>query len=143
MEFTKLIDHKSIFLEEELANLVSLCIFNPNMGKIQNASQALYSKTQGVFYTMVEKDEVVGIIGAKKIDGIKLELHHIAVKESMRLKGIARQMIEDMMELESVGEMYCEVDHKIEGFFKKCGFNTTLVEDEFLGSETYICTLYK
>lgn len=143
MEFTKLIDHKKIFLDKELANLVSLCIFNPNMGKIQNVSQALYSKTQGVFYTMVENDEIVGIIGAKKIDGIKLELHHIAVKESMRLKGIARQMIEDMMEYESVDQMYCEVDHKIADFFKKCGFNISLVEDEFLGSETYFCTLFK
>lgn len=143
MEFTKIIDHKQIFLKEELASLVSLCIFNPSLGKIQNVSQALYAKTQGVFYAMTENNEVVGIIGAKKIDGCKLELHHIAVKETMRLKGIAREMIEDIMELESVDEMFCEVDHKIADFFKKCGFNISLVEDEFLGSETYYCTLFK
>jgi len=141
MNIVKINDFKEIYNNEEIVELVSLCLFNPSLGKVQSLAQSLYSKNQGVFYKAVLNDEIIGIIGGKVIDGCKLELHHLAVKKSFRLMGTAKTMIKSIIELEEVDQVFCEVDHKIVNFFKKCGFSASLIEDEFLGSETYYCTL--
>lgn len=142
MELIKVKNYKEIYENQEFIDLVSSCLFNAKIGKIQSVAQSLYSKHQGLFYKAIVDGEIVGIIGAKKIDGIKLELHHIAVIESERGKGLGKDMIFRLMDIEKVYEMFCEVDHKKMEFFKKSGFKCKLIKHEMLGSENYSCELF-
>ena len=141
MQFVLIEDSMDIYLNKEIYAMMELAVFNSTWGKIKSAAEAMYSKQQGLFFTAVEGDEIVGIIGVKRIDSSYLELNHLAVKPEWRKKGIARSMINEVLDHERVDTMVADVDHKDVEFFKHCGFKTKLVVDEAMGEENYVCTL--
>lgn len=141
MNIIRINDFNEIYNDQDIIELVSLCLFNPSLGKVTSLAQALYSKKESVFYKAVINDEIIGIIGGNVINSTQLELLHIAVKKTHRLQGKSKIMLQSIIELEDVKQVYCEVDHKIVNYFSNLGFSTTLIDDEVLGSETYHCEL--
>lgn len=134
-------DYRDIFENKEIRDVIGYAMFNPTRGRIQNVAQSMYAKQQGRFYVAVEGDRIIGIVGFKKIDNIKLQVMHIAVEEDMRGQGIGRKMLEEAALLERVNEIVVETDDDALAFYKRCGFKTKRMPDQGYGIDRYLCTL--
>lgn len=141
MKLVKVNDFREVYNNDAIAALMSMCMNNPTMGKLQNVAQSLYAKQQGVLYTAVVDEAIIGMIGVKKIDNNKLELFHIAINEEHRGNRLSRKLILGILEAEGIDYMSCEADHKLLLVLKRAGFKCTLIDDEFSGAETYKCEL--
>lgn len=135
----KKVSHEEIYQNQEIARLISYSIFQPTKGKIQTAAQSVYSKQQGIFYVGLEDDEMVGVIGLRKVDNTKLEILHLAVDEKKRKRGFAKNMIKEAFFNDNVLMMACESEHRTVRFYKNCGFKTQLIPNE-MGIDRYMCT---
>jgi len=141
MKLVKVNDFREVYNNAAIAELMKMCMYRPTIGKLQNIAQSLYAKQQGVLYTAVIDDEIIGLIGVKKIDNNKLELFHMALNEEHRGNRLSRRLILGILEAEGINHMFCEADHKMLLVLKRAGFKCTLKVDEMMGSETYECTL--
>jgi N-acetylglutamate synthase-like GNAT family acetyltransferase len=138
---TKITDYNEIMQNEDIRRIISYAMYQPTLGKIQNISQSMYAKQQGRFYIAIENEKIVGIIGLKKIDNVKLEIMHIAVAEDMRKKGIGKKMIQEALVQDDVKEITAETDAEAKQFYKKCGFIIKKMPDKGYGVTRYLCTL--
>jgi len=141
MKLIKVNDYRQVYNNLEISTLMNMCMYRPSIGKLQNIAQSLYAKQQGLLYTAVIDEKVIGIIGVKKIDNNKLELMHMAINEDQRGNRLSRRLILGILEAEGIKHMFCEADHKMLLVLKRAGFKCKPVVDELLGDETYECVL--
>ena len=143
MIITKITDYNEIMHNEDIRRIISYVMYQPTAGKIQNIAQSIYAKQQGRFYIAIEDEKIVGVIGLKKIDNVRLEIMHIAVAEDMKGKGIGKKMIQEALVLDDVKEITAETDADAKRFYKKCGFTIKKMPDKGYGVARYLCTLAK
>lgn len=141
MKLIEIKDNEEIYTNEDIKRIISFTMFRPSVGRIKSIAQSLYSKQQGLFYTAVEDEKIVGIIGVKRVDNLRLEIFHHAVDENMRKQGIGRRMIEELALIAEVDAITAEVEYKPTKFYEKCGFKCELMDDKGLGIELFLCTL--
>lgn len=138
MELLLLENHQEIYTNSEIKSIFGLTMFGPTDGKIKSAAQSMYSKQQGLFYVCYEEDAPVGVIGLKQYNNERLELIHLAVKESARGKALGFKMIETVLDYTRIPEMYMEADFKEMSYLKKQGFKCKDMSDS--GLDQFICT---
>lgn len=140
MKLLKLENHKEIYNNDILMKIVSAAMFNPTYGRLKSAAEGIYSKEQGRMYVAKEED-YIGFVGVKRTDNFKVEIMHIAVEETLRNKGIGRQLVEFVIEMERVKEIHAETDNDGVGFYKKLGFIITEEIDKYTNIIRYVCVL--
>jgi len=139
MELILLENHHEIYSNADIKEIFGLTMFGPTDGKIKSAAQSMYSKQQGLFYVMYENDQPLGIIGLKQYNNERLELLHLAVKESSRGQGLGMKMIETVMDYTRIPEMYMEADFKEMSYLEKQGFKCKDMSDS--GLDQFVCTI--
>lgn len=138
MKIYKLEDHKKIYLDEKLIALMSQSMFNPTEGRIKSAAEGIYAKEQGRFY-VAEEDEVVGILGVRRVDNTYVEIMHFVVEQKSRNKGIGLALIKYMEDVERVDQIIVRPDTTSLKYFEKIGFQVK-EQDAITGLIEYICT---
>ncbi|MBN2794782.1 MAG: GNAT family N-acetyltransferase [Clostridia bacterium] len=138
MKIYKLEDHKKIYLDERLMALMSQSMFNPTEGRIKSAAEGIYAKEQGRFY-IAEQEEIVGILGVRRVDNTYVEIMHFVVDSKLRNKGIGTALIQYMEDVERVEQIIARPDTASLKFFENFGFDVE-EKDSITGLVEYICT---
>ncbi|MGE7859488.1 GNAT family N-acetyltransferase [Bacillus mobilis] len=96
-----------------------------------------YEKNKGTFYKYEEK----ACIGIEIIGANKARICHIAVVPQYRYKGIALQMIKDVLRLHQLTYVEAETDKEAVEFYKKIGFQVKSLGEKYPGVERFQCYL--
>ncbi|MCH4887294.1 GNAT family N-acetyltransferase [Acidaminobacter sp. JC074] len=140
MNIYKWENHQSIIENEDIVKLMRLTMFNPTDGRIKSAVDGIYGKEQGRFY-VCEEDQIIGIVGVRRVDNAFVEIMHLAVDESHRNKGIARALIKYVRDSERVDEIIVSPEEKDVAFFKHLGFKVEEEYDQITDVVRFICRL--
>lgn len=140
MEIYKIENVKKIYDNEKVKKIMSYAMFNPTDGRIKSAAEGIYGKQQGKFYIAEENEEIVGIIGVRRVDNEYIEIMHIAVDEAFRGQGIGKKMIAFVDDAERVKKIIVESNQETVKFYRKAGFKVKKKEDLVTGSIQYSCT---
>ncbi|CAM3884722.1 MULTISPECIES: GNAT family N-acetyltransferase [Bacillus cereus group] len=92
-----------------------------------------YEKNKGTFYKYEEK----ACIGIEIIGANKARICHIAVVPQYRYKGIALQMIKDVLRLHQLTYVEAETDKEAVEFYKKIGFQVKSLGEKYPGIERF------
>lgn len=106
--------------QEKIAmGLLSLMPIEKELKFLQQTMQEYETNSDWHLYLWKSKDDIIGAIGLKIVDGINAVIQHISVNPSFRNIGIGCQMIEEIQNL--YGENYDVVSNEsTEAFFIKC-----------------------
>ncbi|MFE9078080.1 GNAT family N-acetyltransferase [Bacillus cereus] len=96
-----------------------------------------YEKNKGTFYKYEEK----ACIGIEIIGAYKARICHIAVVPQYRYKGIALQMIKEVLKLHQLTYVEAETDKEAVEFYKKIGFQVKSLGEKYPGIERFQCYL--
>jgi ribosomal protein S18 acetylase RimI-like enzyme len=140
MKFYKLENNEQLYLNDKISKIISLAMFNPTYGRIKSAAEGIYGKEQGRLY-VAEEEEILGIIGVRRVDNKFVEIMHIAVDPDYQGKGIGSKLIDHIREVERVDEIHAETDDDAVGFYKKYGFKITENYDPIIDCVRYQCIL--
>jgi len=79
MTITRIKDPSLIYSNIQIVNLLKQTIHLGTTGKIQSIAEAVYGKTQGVFYICKDdKEQIIAIAGGSMINRDKIILKHLA-----------------------------------------------------------------
>ncbi len=140
MNIYKIENVKKIMENEKVNNLLASAMFNPTEGRIKTVAEGIYAKQQGSFY-ICELEEIVGIIGVRRVDNAFIQIMHIAVDEKHRKEGIGKAMVSYVRDAQRVDEIIAETDSDAVGFYKKLGFSIEEQEDRMTGLVRFVCRL--
>ncbi|MGN5651873.1 GNAT family N-acetyltransferase [Bacillus sp. Brlt_9] len=90
-----------------------------------------YGRNKGTFYKFEEK----ACIGIEIIGVNKARICHIAVVPQYRYKGIALQMIKEVLRTHQLTYLEAETDDEAVGFYKKIGFQVKSLGGKYPGVE--------
>lgn len=96
-----------------------------------------YGRNKGTFYKYEEK----ACIGIEIIGAYKARICHIAVAPQYRYKGIALQMIKEVLRTHQLTYLEAETDDEAVGFYKKIGFQVKSLGGKYPGVERFQCYL--
>ncbi|ENB9401969.1 GNAT family N-acetyltransferase [Bacillus sp. CD3-5] len=98
-----------------------------------------YGRNKGDFYKFEEQ----ACIGIEIIGANKAEICHIAVAPKYRYKGIALQMIKEVVRIHQLTYLEAETDDEAVEFYKKIGFQVKSLGEKYPGIERFYCYLEK
>ncbi|TXR95062.1 N-acetyltransferase [Bacillus sp. SH7-1] len=98
-----------------------------------------YERNNGTLYRYEEK----ACIGIEIIGANKAEICHISVVPQYRHKGIALQMIKEVLRMHQLTYLEAETDDEAVEFYKKIGFQVKSLGEKYPGSERFHCYLEK
>ncbi|MGG2933616.1 GNAT family N-acetyltransferase [Bacillus pacificus] len=96
-----------------------------------------YGRNKGTFYKFEEK----ACIGIEIIGTNKARICHIAVVPQYRHKGIALQMIKEVLRMHQLTYLEAETDDEAVEFYKKIGFQVKSLGEKYRGIERFQCYL--
>ncbi|KAB2460009.1 GNAT family N-acetyltransferase [Bacillus sp. CH126_4D] len=92
-----------------------------------------YRSNKGTLYRYEEK----ACIGIEIIGANKARICHIAVAPQYRHKGIALQMIKEVLRIHQLTYVEAETDKEAVGFYKKIGFQVKSLGEKYPGIERF------
>ncbi|HDR8172507.1 GNAT family N-acetyltransferase [Bacillus cereus] len=98
-----------------------------------------YERNKGTLHRYEEK----ACIGIEIIGANKARICHIAVLPQYRHKGIALQMIKDVLRMHQLTYLEAETDDEAVEFYKKIGFQVKSLGEKYPGIERFQCYLEK
>ncbi|EOQ11314.1 acetyltransferase [Bacillus cereus B5-2] len=98
-----------------------------------------YERNKGTLHRYEEK----ACIGIEIIGANKARICHIAVLPQYRHKGIALQMIKDVLRMHQLTYLEAETDDEAVEFYKKIGFQVKSLGEKYPGIERFHCYLEK
>ncbi|HDR7718452.1 GNAT family N-acetyltransferase [Bacillus albus] len=98
-----------------------------------------YGRNKGAFY----KFEETACIGIEIIGANKARICHIAVVPQYRHKGIALQMIKEVLRIHQLTYVEAETDKEAVEFYMKSGFQVKNLGEKYPGIERFHCYLEK
>ena len=94
-----------------------------------------YERNKGSLYRYEEK----ACIGIEIIGANKARICHIAVVPQYRHKGIALQMIKEVVRMHQLTYIEAETDDEAVEFYKKIGFQVKSLGEKYPGVERFCC----
>ncbi|WP_436864457.1 GNAT family N-acetyltransferase [Bacillus fungorum] len=98
-----------------------------------------YERNKGILHSYEEK----ACIGIEIIGENKARICHIAVVPQYRHKGIALQMIKEVLRIHQLTYLEAETDDEAVEFYKEIGFQVKSLGEKYLGIERFHCYLEK
>jgi len=141
MKYYKLENVKKIHTEGAIKSLIALTMFHPTDGRIKSTAEGIYGKEQGRLYVAEDEDQVVGILGVRRVDNAFVEIMHFIVKEDKRGQGVGQGLIACLKNNERVDEIKTSCNEKLVTFYEKLGFKCKETEDPVTFKLTYDCKL--
>ncbi len=83
--------------------------------------------------------EEEAFIGIELKDASRCEIRHIAVAGNSRKSGLGGCMIEEVVKLHGIHEIFAETDEDAVGFYRKTGFNIKSLGEKYPGRERFYC----
>jgi len=59
----------------------------------------------------------------------------------LRLRGIAKEMIDCVIDKHKIKTLFAETDMDAVGFYRKCGFSINSLGEKYPGTERYKCVI--
>ncbi|MCU5683295.1 GNAT family N-acetyltransferase [Bacillus wiedmannii] len=98
-----------------------------------------YESNKGTLYRYEEE----ACIGIEIIGANKARICHIAVAPQYRHKGIALQMIKEVLRMHQLTYLEAETDDEAVEFYKKIGFQVKSLGEKYPGIERFHCYMEK
>lgn len=98
-----------------------------------------YESNKGTLYRYEEE----ACIGIEIIGANKARICHIAVVPQFRHKGIALQMIKEVLRMHQLTYLEAETDDEAVEFYKKIGFQVKSLGEKYPGIERFHCYMEK
>ena len=121
------------------------CMFMPTEEKFNIKVDQYLNDNSVKIFACFEEDKILGVMVGSFIEQKKIEIIGIAVDASVRGKGVASYMINQVVNNYGLLSIYAETDNDAVGFYRNVGFS--IVEfSETYGNETvirYKCELKK
>ena len=136
----KIDKNNKVFLEA-IKTLLAQAVFNPTPEKLDTLIAEYLSLDNHALYIKKHDDVLVGIIGCLFLNTTTIIIRHIAVSQHYQRQGIARTMMNEIMEATKVTQLYAETDNAAVGFYQACGFEVTLLPEKYPGIQRYQCVL--
>ena len=96
-----------------------------------------YERNKGTLYRYEEQ----ACIGIEIIGANKAKIRHIAVIPQYRHKGIALQMIKEVVRIHQLTYLEAETDDEAVEFYKRIGFQVRTLGEKYPGVERFHCYL--
>lgn len=113
----------------DIEEIIAPSIGNPTKEKVQNII-AGYQADDHCLIGAIINDRIVGIIGIKLNKNTAI-IKHINVLEEFRKQGIAKKLIQYVIDYFSVKELYAETDGEAIGFYRSLGFKCEEFSTEY------------
>ncbi|MEI2316791.1 GNAT family N-acetyltransferase [Bacillus paramobilis] len=123
------------FEKDSILNVLQYAI-GPSETSLKKAV-LFYERNKGTFYKYEEK----ACIGIEIIGAYKARICHIAVVPQYRYKGIALQMIKEVLRIHQLTYVEAETDKEAVEFYKKIGFQVKSLGEKYPGVERFQCYL--
>lgn len=140
MNIYKMKNHLEMIDDEKITGLMRHTMFNPTYGRIKSALEGTYGKEQGKLY-VCEIEDIVGLLGVRRVDNAFVEIMHFAVDEAHRKKGIAKALLEYVKSAERVNEILAHADHATKDFYQALGFKIKEELDPVTDVIQYVCRM--
>ncbi|WP_265938207.1 GNAT family N-acetyltransferase [Bacillus thuringiensis] len=123
--------------KDSILNLLQYAV-GPNEISL-NKAVLFYQMNKGTLYKYEEK----ACIGIEVIGVTKARVCHIAVASDYRQKGIALQMIKEVVRIYQLTYIEAETDDGAVEFYKRIGFQVKGLGEKYMGIERFHCYLEK
>jgi ribosomal protein S18 acetylase RimI-like enzyme len=100
--------------------VIAPSIGNPTVEKIQQILESYKSKDSYIIGYFID-DKLIAIIGIK-VEFSKALIKHISVLEEFRSQGIAKKLVQHVIEYFSLKEISAETDEESVGFYRSLAF---------------------
>lgn len=123
--------------KDSMLNVLQYAV-GPNEISLKKAV-LFYQSNKGTLY----KYEKKACIGIEVIGATKARVCHIAVASDYRQKGIALQMIKEIVRIYQLTYIEAETDDGAVEFYKRMGFQVKSLGEKYTGIERFHCYLEK
>lgn len=113
----------------DLAEIITPSIGNPTKEKVQNII-AGYQADDHCLIGAIINDSLVGIIGIK-LNKNTATIKHISILEEFRKQGIAKKLVQHVMDHSSLEIVTAETDKDAVGFYRSLGFKCEEFSTEY------------
>ena len=123
--------------------LLALCTY-PDPARLER-TVLRYAAENWHLWGMVDKDNLLGLVGLNKADAEQVIITHIAVQPAMRGLGLGRHLLKlvlEQVQKSGVYTLYAETDAEAVGFYIACGFQITSLGEIYVGVERFSCHLH-
>ncbi len=141
MKLKKITASHEIYEDEKLASLFRAVLIQSDIGNLINVAQAVYSKTQGRLYVLIEDEnnedssaDYVGFIGGSMVNNDRFNVKHYMIPQTDSLM----TWIGQMRKYEGFDTIvFDDIRDSDKASFEKSGFKVIRTLDNILDQEFY------
>lgn len=119
-------DYKVHIDTPAVREILAACVFDSSPEGMAYKISKYQANPDMLFYGYQVNGELVGVCGFEEHES-RVEIYHIAARESARGKGVGSAMITALQEKYRKA-IEAETDDDAVGFYRKCGFETTAIQ---------------
>ena len=138
-----MIDLNSRLDDDNVRKLIASSINNAADEKIEQACEVYRKDPRAILFGYEKSGKVLGCVGVRIEERSKAVIQHIAVDYFYRKHGIAKEMINFVLEHLKLKLLTAEAGSETAGFYKVCGFQVESLGKKETGDERFWCTLSK
>ena len=121
---------KSWLTSEEAFSIYAPCMYQPAYEDYKSLMEKYFSDPSVKIFVCETEGDKAGILVLKE-DGFEAEILGIAVKMDQRKKGIGKDMVYQVMEIEHLKRITAQTDDDAIGFYRNSGFEAEKVVIEY------------
>ena len=126
-------------LSEDEKAILGAALFEASPERIEMLLSTVYSAPETRLFGLLNEHTVVAIAGIRKLNDSRAELIHIAVNQTERRRGFGSELIHWFIQAERLTELSVETDNDAVEFYKRCGFSTWSLGEQYPGVERFAC----
>ena len=127
---TLLFSDRDWLTSKEAFSIYAPCMYQPKYEDFVAQMEEYFSDPSVKIFVCETEGDKAGILVLKE-DGYEAEILGIAVKESLRKKGIGKDMVYQVMEIEYLKRITAQTDDDAIGFYRNSGFEAEKVVIEY------------
>ncbi len=127
---TLLFSDRDWLTSKEAFSIYAPCMYQPKYEDFVAQMEEYFSDPSVKIFVCETEGDKDGILVMKE-DGYEAEILGIAVKESLRKKGIGKDMVYQVMEIEHLKRITAQTDDDAIGFYRNSGFEAEKVVIEY------------
>jgi len=134
-----LINVKDRVREQEIVDILETCVF-PDPERLERVVLDYAEQPDMELYGYESEDEVVGVVGFRRIEGDEVRILHLGVKPECRGAGFGRGLILELIEMTNPRTVLAETDEEAVEFYRRIGFEIESLGERYPGVERFRCT---
>ena len=131
-------------LSEEAYSIYAPCMYHPTCEDYRTQMEGFLQASSVKVFVCEDRNRKTGMM-VLKFSEAAAEIIGIAVSEKLRRRGIGKQLIWSVMELDDLECVKAQTDDDSIGFYRKCGFSEEKIVIEYPDGPAvrYNCVLHK